>query len=235
MKSIVKILILLVALLLISCGGTRRTASPTEGIMKGVDEDYDPVTAILGKDVELDLDDDDTDEEVASYEAPLAPDEDLIGGDMGVFLPTVTLNGKEEKATYTVRTADHTATTVHADVTTGQELTLHPGLYDMEFTSKKVAGSVELRGVEIIRGRRLKRIVKFPVGEITLLTSERGCATAKIKIRRKDSGDWLPGNYSTCKPILLPAGEYVADKGGTEVTGIVVYDGGKRNIVIRAQ
>ena len=171
MKSIVKILILLVALLLISCGGTRRTASPTEGIMKGVDDVYDPVTAILGKDVVLDLVVDDTDEEVASYEAPLAPDEDLIGGDMGVFLPTVTLNGKEEKATYTVRTADHTATTVHADVTTGQELTLHPGLYDMEFTSKKVAGSVELRGVEIIIDLRLNRIMNLPVCEIPLQPS----------------------------------------------------------------
>jgi hypothetical protein len=241
MKSNRTIFITLLAVIFIAgfagCGGKQKETTLKDRTMSQVSDDYDPLTAVLGENPELDtahVEEDEQTEQMAAAEAPMAEDEDYIGGTMGVFAPEVTINGEPVHATYTVKEATVQGTVVKENVKSGVETELPPGTYDITFKTKKVAGNQELtlRNVEIIQGRRLKRKVKFPVGKITLVTSGGRCVKKKIKIRKKGATDWIPGKFYTCKEIFLMAGEYEADQNGTPISGIQVYDGGTRNIVI---
>ncbi|HUT79250.1 MAG TPA: hypothetical protein VM285_16240, partial [Polyangia bacterium] len=81
------------------------------------------------------------------------------------------------------------------------------------------------------------REVKYKVGQITLVTGAN-CQKKPIQIRRKGATDWLPGKFSTCVSIILESGDYDAQmggKGGIPISGIQVYDGGIREILIRKQ
>ena len=93
-----------------------------------------------------------------------------------------------------------------------------------------------LRDVEIPAGRRISRDVKLPVGKITLVTGGR-CVKKPIKIKQKGASDWYKGKFYTCQQMTLMAGEYEAEVGagrrGTPVSGIQVYDGGIRDVLIR--
>jgi hypothetical protein len=223
------------------CGASSKNEkSLKDRTMEDTPDDYTPVAAILGTNPDLDTSGLDSDTNVQEEEAasgPIAQDKDYVGGNMAVFLPTVIANGEEIKATYSVVTADAQATPVLNNVKAGVETQIAPGVYDITFTTKAIAGSPDmtLRGIELTAGRRLNRKIKFPVGEITLITGGRGCKSAKILIKLKGSTDWLPGKYKTCKPIKLMAGEYEAKQGITEITGITVYDGGTRKVNIRKQ
>ncbi|MBN2804115.1 MAG: hypothetical protein JXR91_13560 [Deltaproteobacteria bacterium] len=227
---------LAILLLLAGCGA-KNEQSLKDRTMANTPDNYTPITAILGENPDLDTESIDTDtaQEQIADDAPVSNDKDYVGGTMALFLPTVMANGVEIKATYTITTADANASVVMSDVKSGKEVEISPGVYDITFTTKEIAGNPEttLRGVELLVGRRLSRNVKFPVGEITLVTGGKGCATAAIKIKVKGATDWLPGKYSTCKPIKLMAGEYEAKQGVTEISGITVYDGGTRKVTIR--
>jgi hypothetical protein len=126
---------------------------------------------------------------------------------------------------------------VQQGVKAGTEISLAPGMYDFAFTANTVAGhpDVSLRDVEIMAGRRLRREVKMPVGEITLVTGAK-CQKKSIRIKPADAPEWYDGKYFTCVPILLMAGEYEAELSSkrerTPIKGIQVYDGSIRNIMI---
>jgi hypothetical protein len=235
--------LLLGALLLTGCGGAdvSQETSLKERSLSSTPDDYDPVDAILGDNPDLDMAAVEAEENPQQDQmvdaAPAEADKDYIGGTMAVFLPVVTANGEEIKATYKVVTADANASVVMDDVRTGVETEITPGVYDITFTTRKIAGTPELtlRGIELSEGRRLERKVKFPVGEITLDTPGAGCRRSAIKIRQKGATDWMSGKYSTCTPIKLMAGEYEAKQGSIEISGIQVYDGGTRTVSIRKQ
>jgi hypothetical protein len=113
-------------------------------------------------------------------------------------------------------------------------------MYDFVFQTKSIVGEPEytLRDVKIEAGRRVRREVKIPTGQITLVTGAR-CARKPLKIKLKGATDWYKGNFSTCKPITLMAGEYDAEVGGGKraipISGIQVYDGGIRDVLIRGK
>ncbi len=235
--------LLLGVLLLTGCGGTdiSQETSLKERSLSSTPDDYDPVDAILGESPDLDMAAVEAEENPQQDQmvdaSPVEADKDAIGGTMAVFLPRVTANGEKIKATYKVVTADANANVVMDNVRTDVETEIAPGVYDVTFTTKKIAGNPELtlRGIELTQGRRLEQQVKFPVGEITLDTPGGGCRRAAIKIRQKGATDWMPGKYSTCTPIKLMAGEYEAKQGSIEISGIQVYDGGTRTVSIRKQ
>ncbi len=156
------------------------------------------------------------------------------GDHQGSFLPVIKIFGEPAKGTYSVKTVSASPTVVMENVPTGVETKIDPGTYDFIFTTEAVAGNPELtlREVEIPSGRRAKRDVKFKVGKITLVTGAR-CTKSALKIRRKGASDWMPGKYFTCREILLMSGEYDALRGKTPNSGIQVYDGGIREILIR--
>jgi len=237
MKSIlVPTMVLLAAAAAMACGGGQ-DKSLKERALESVSDDVDPVSALVGDVKPVPVVEERTEEPT---EAPVAPtptsEGDAIEGTQGAFLPTLYVINEVVKGQYKVVTADDAATVVMESAQTGQEIRLDPGTYDMTFTCDKVAGNMPLvlRGVEIPAGRRIKRDVKYKAGKITLVTGAK-CARAAIKIKQKGATDWLPGKYSTCQEIILPAGEYDATKGSTPISGIQVYDGGIRDILIRNQ
>ena len=235
--------LLLGVFMLTGCGGAdvSKETSLKERSLANTPDNYDPMDAILGDNPDLDMAAVEAEENPQQDQmvdaAPVDADKDAIGGTMAVFFPTVTANGEEIKATYKVVTADADARTIMDNVRAGVETEITPGVYDITFTTKKIAGNPELtlRGIELTQGRRLNRQVKFPVGEITLDTPGGGCRRGAIKIRQKGATDWMPGSYSTCTPIKLMAGEYEAKQGAIEISGIQVYDGGTRTVSIRKQ
>lgn len=245
MKSTKTILTLLVSIIWIAgCGGADVSSetSLTERALADTPDDYDPVDAVLGSNPDLDLaaaeeieEKDNTDQMTGS--GPITSDKDAIGGTMAVFAPTVVANGDEIVATYKIAQANDEGTVIKEKLRSGVEVEVPPGVYDITFTTKTIAGKPEmtLRGIELEQGRRLTRKVKFPVGEITLDTPGNGCRRGKIQIRQKGASNWMPGSYSTCSPIKLMAGEYEAKQGAIEITGIQVYDGGTRTVSIRKQ
>ncbi len=239
MKTSKHFIITLAALfLLVSCGGANKDKSLSQKALEDTPDDYTPVAAILGANPNLDTSglDSDSAEQMADNSA-VTQDKDYVGGTMAIFLPTVVANGKEIQSTYSVKTADNQGTEIMSNVRAGIEIEISPGVYDITFKTKDIAGNPEntLRGVELTAGRRLSRKVKFPVGEITLITGSRGCKKSAIKLKLKGASDWMPGKYFTCKPIKLMAGEYEAKQGITEIAGITVYDGGTRKVNIRQQ
>ncbi|MBN2343455.1 MAG: hypothetical protein JXX29_04645 [Deltaproteobacteria bacterium] len=246
MKSTKTILISLLCLLWIAgCGGAdvSSESSLKERALADTPEDYDPVDAVLGTNPDLDIaavdemEQQEQQDAQAMTDGPVSADKDYIGGDMAVFAPTVVANGEEIAATYKVAMANDEGTVIMENVRAGVETEITPGVYDITFTTNKIAGKPEmtLRGIELEAGRRLTRQVKFPVGEITLDTPGNGCRRGKIMIRQKGASNWMPGNYSTCTPIKLMAGEYEAKQGHIEISGIQVYDGGTRTVSIRNQ
>jgi len=225
-----------------SCGGDQksRSASLVEG-----EKDPDLVAELTGIDdqtyVEPSKEDAEQPEEQPSSELGnpgVGRDEDNIGGSQGAFNATMFINGEETKGTYTIRKATNEGEIVRENVRTGTDVALPPGMYDMTFQTKDIVGNPEfpLRDIEIEKGRRTRREVKIPVGKITLTTG-KNCARKPLRIKLKGATDWYKGNFTTCKPLTLMAGEYDAEVGsakrGTPVSGIQVYDGGVRDVLIR--
>jgi hypothetical protein len=239
------LVILLGSIWALGCGGAdvSSESSLTERALSDTPDDYDPVDAILGEDPNLDMaaveeaEQQEAAEDQQMVDGPVSSDKDYIGGNMAVFAPSVVANGEEINATYKVAMANDEGTVIMENVRAGVETEITPGVYDITFTTKKIAGKPEmtLRGIELEQGRRLTRKVKFPVGEITLDTPGNGCRRGKIMIRQKGASNWMPGTYHTCTPIKLMAGEYEAKQGHIEISGIQVYDGGTRTVSIRNQ
>ncbi|MCP4680306.1 MAG: hypothetical protein GY854_33415 [Deltaproteobacteria bacterium] len=230
----------IVACSMLGCGGSQ-PESNTEKLLDGEDENVDLYSHLTGIDDNTAVADDDEDEEQpeeAAAEAPADATEEIIEGNQGAFLGTLVIAGKPIKGSYTVKSATASGEVVKKNVPSGKEIRLDPGMYDFVFTSPEITGNPELtlRDVEIPSGRRIKRDVKFPVGKITLVTGAR-CAKKPIRIKQKGATDWIKGKFYTCVEMTLQAGEYEAEVGGkkrgTPISGIQVYDGGIRDILIR--
>ncbi len=226
--------------LMLGCGGGQ-PESNTEKLLSEEDENVDLYSHLTGIDDNTAVADDEDDEEQpeeASAPAPAGTTEEIIEGNEGAFQGTLVIAGKPIKGSYTVKAATASGDVIKKNVPSGEEIRLTPGMYDFIFTSPEITGSPELtlRDVEIPAGRRIKRDVKFPVGKITLVTGAR-CAKKSIKIKQKGATDWIKGKFYTCVQMTLQAGEYEAEVGGkkrgTPISGIQVYDGGIRDILIR--
>ena len=231
--------VLAIALLAFGCGGPQEKTLK-DRVLEEDDDGASLVDSLVG-DVDP-VEEEDTDEEQPAEVAdtPDVPDEDIIEGPQGAFLPTVLVQNEEVDATFTVKTAEASPEIVVEDAAAGSEVRLDPGLCHIEFETDAVAGSptLTLRDVEIPSGRRIRREVKYKVGQITLVTGGR-CVKKPIRIRPTGATDWLPGKFKTCVPIVLQAGNYEAQMGagkrGIPISGIQVYDGGIREILIRKQ
>jgi hypothetical protein len=235
---------LFVALVAMACGGPQKSRGA-----KMVEEEKDPdlVAELTGIDENTHVEVDEADRETSQTPSGMAPeaagmgrDEDAIGGSKGAFFATMMVSGKEVKGKFDVRKADAEGSVVRENVSTGTDISLDPGLYDFVFQTKNIVGEPEftLRDVKIEAGRRVRREVKIPTGEITLVTGAH-CARKPLKIKLKGATEWYKGNFSTCKPITLMAGEYDAEvgsgRGAVPVSGIQVYDGGVRDVLIRSK
>lgn len=238
-KTIIAVLCAAALISFGACGSKQPELSSTEKELASMSEGVDPVDALVGDAPPIE-DDSDNPESPSNYNdgASAANDEDKIGGTNGALLAVVKVSGEEVKATFTVKEATNAGNVVKSDVKTGKDCSLPPGEYDIVFTTKAVAGNATktLQGVKIPQGIRIRREVKFPTGQITLVTGGR-CAKKAIKIKEKGATEWMPGKYTTCKPINLMAGEYEAEvvAGKIPISGIQVYDGGIRDILIRKQ
>lgn len=221
-----------------ACGGSRGKTMK-ERMLEEDDFEGSLVDSIVGDVDPVDVAEEEPEQPAEVPETSTAADKDVIDGTGGAFLARVIAQGKEVDATFRVLTATAAPEVVMEGVRAGTEIRLEPGLYDIVFTTTAIAGSPQatLRGVEIEAGRRTRREVKYRVGQITLVTGAR-CKKSQIQIRAKGATDWIPGKYFTCEPILLEAGEYEARMGGARgipISGIQVYDGGIREILIRKQ
>ncbi len=231
-----------IAGLLLGCGGSKKSIK--EQMLDDMDSDYDLVADITGVDDSTPVDIDNGEEEQPV--APVAqPDDDVAGeaiaGPQGAYVAQIIIEGNPSSGTYNVKDIAAGGEIVKRNVPVGEEIRLNPGMYDMVFTAAKVTGkpTFELNDVEIIKGRRIKRDVKIPVGRIRLVTGGR-CVKKPIHIKPKGADDWYSGKFFTCQEMLLIAGEYEAvmgklGRGGTPISGIQVYDGGKRDVLIRKQ
>ena len=242
MKPIYRITVLACAILsAVGCG--KEEKSTTDKLLEG-QEDVDLVADLTGINenthVAVEKDDEEQPSAGESAAASTAKDDNYIGGSQGAFVGIMKLGEKEVKGTFNVLKADASGETVTKGAKAGKEIRLDPGKYDFVFSTPSIVGEPEftLRDVEIEAGRRLKRDVNVPVGKITLVTGAK-CVRKKIKIRLKGASDWYKGNFSTCQELTLMAGEYDAMMGdgrkGTTISGIQVYDGGVRDILIRQQ
>lgn len=236
--------LLLIAALASACGG-RQEKSRTEKLVED-EEDIDLVAHLTGIDDSTPVSYSEEGAQQPGEEQPRADlsntgkDDDMIGGSQGAFVGNIMINEEEAKGTFTVRRATAENDVVMENVRAGKEIRLDPGRYDFVFKSPKIVGEPEftLRDVEIEAGRRVKRPVRIPVGQITLVTGGR-CAKKPIKIRLKGATDWYPGKFFTCQKLTLMAGEYDAEivqgRKRTPISGIQVYDGGTRDVHIRNQ
>jgi hypothetical protein len=247
MKKTLVSLALLAALVALGCGGGQRRGSMKDRLLDDVDDNVDPVVALTGIDEGSAVAVEEDDPGAASAKGDgeptdVAADGEAIGGSQGAFVGTIMVKGKAVSGSFEVRRAESDGAVVKSDLRAGSEVMLEPGTYDFVFKTDTIAGSPEvtLRDVVIPKGRRIKREVKFPVGEITLVTGAR-CVSKALRIKPKGSTDWYDGKYTTCKAIILLAGEYEAEipgsrkEGATPISGIQVYDGGVRDILIRKQ
>jgi len=224
--------------LLAACGGSKQKTLK-ERVLEEDDFEGSLVDSIVGDVKPVHVVEEKPEEAAAVPDMPADADKDVIGGSQGAFVAKVIVQGKEADATFRALTATAAPEVVMEGVKAGTEVRLDPGLYDFIFTTTSIAGSPQatLRGVEIEAGRRTRREVKYRVGQITLVTGER-CQRNQIQIRAKGATDWIPGKFFTCEPIILEAGEYEARMGGARgipISGIQVYDGGIRDILIRRQ
>ncbi|MCU0663196.1 MAG: hypothetical protein MUC50_12830 [Myxococcota bacterium] len=247
MKKTFASLTLLTMVIALGCGGAGRNRSMKDRLLDDVDNDVDPVEALTGIDesTPVAIEDDQTnpaDKPVKGTPEELAEQGEVIGGSQGLFLATLMVQGKAVHGTFMVRATDSEGSLIKSNVKTGSEISLEPGTYDFVFTTDAVAGSPEvtLRDVVIPKGRRIKREVKVPVGQITLTTGAR-CVKKVLRLKPKGASEWYKGKYETCEPLLLLAGDYEAEitgnkkTGNTPISGIQVYDGGVRDILIRNQ
>jgi hypothetical protein len=221
-----------------ACGGGQgQTLKDRE--LESVDTEGSVVDSIVGSVTPVTVAEDKPEQPTEGPVTPIAADQDAIDGPQGAFVAKIIVQNKEVAGTFKVLTATASPEIVRENVAAGTEIRLDPGLYDFIFITEAVAGGGEstLRGVEIEAGRRTKREVKYKVGQITLVTGA-SCQKKPIQIRKKGATDWLPGKFSTCVPIILESGDYDAQmggKGGIPISGIQVYDGGIREILIRKQ
>ncbi len=245
MKTIFQRFTIALAVLLIGVSCGKKEKSTTEKLLEG-QEDVDLVADLTGIDEKTRVAYESDEEERPSGNtgedtAPQgANDENYIGGTQGAFLGVLKMGAKEVNGHFKVLKADASAEVVVKDAKAGQEIRLDPGKYDFVFTTPQIVGEPDftLRDVEIEQGRRLKRDVIVPVGKITLVTGAN-CARKPIKIRLKGASDWYKGKFSTCQELTLMAGEYDATMGdgksAVTISGIQVYDGGVRDVLIRQQ
>ena len=235
-------LFVIAAFFALDCGGAQEE-SRTEKLLEDMDSDVDLVADLTGVDenTPVDVEDEKAAEQPTGpvSEEPAEAAGDAIEGSDGAFVGTLKVNGETVPGTLTVKTANVNAEIIEKDVDAGSEIRLPPGLYDFVFTTDKVVGSPEytLRDVEIEGGRRITREVKIPVGQITLTTGAK-CAKKPIRIRPQGATEWYKGKYQTCVPLTLKAGNYDAEiiagkRNTTPISGIQVYDGGVRDILIR--
>jgi hypothetical protein len=227
--------------LILGCGG-QKNQSTTVRLLEDESDDVDIIEEITGIDdntpivVEKDKNEGSSETEPDSLEK----DEDYVGGSQGVFLGKLMIRGDETPGLVNVRTATESNEFVRKGMRANTEISLEPGLYDFTFIADNVAGNPEvtLRDVRITAGRRTRKEVKMPVGEITLVTGVK-CKKKPIKIRPIGVPNWYKGKYTTCVPIVLMAGEYEAEISTknevTPVSGIQVYDGSTRNVTIHSQ
>jgi hypothetical protein len=240
MKPYYFVIGLLAFTLALGCASKQKSTS--KQLLEEESDDVDLVAELTGidDDTPVPMEPDENEKPANHAEEPLSKDEDFIGGTDGAFVGKIMISGEEAPGTYDVKTATESALTVQQGVKAGTEISLAPGMYDFYFTAKTIAGrpEVSLRDVEIIAGRRLRREVKMPVGEIVLVTGAR-CQRKAIKIKPADAPEWYGSKYFTCEPILLMAGEYEAELSNkretTPIKGIQVYDGSVRNIMIHTQ
>ncbi|MDD5307878.1 MAG: hypothetical protein PHU25_11210 [Deltaproteobacteria bacterium] len=228
-------------LALAACGGAQE--SRTEKLVSDVDPNVDPVAELSGINdkTQVAVEKEAPPEQPAAAEEKQAvSDEEAIEGTNGAFVAKLILNGKETEGKITVKTADANPTVVEENVPVGKEISLKPGRYDFTITSQAITGAPEqtLRDVDIPSGRRIKREIKIPVGQITLVTGAN-CVRKAIRIKQKGATDWYKGKFTTCEAMTLMAGEYEAEmvegRTGTPISGIQVYDGGIREVLIRSQ
>lgn len=243
-KTYWKMTVVLSAVLVaVGCG--KEEKSTTDKLLEG-QGDVDLVANLTGIDenTRVAVEKDDTENPTGPAQEQASPsaskDDTYVGGDQGAFIGIMKIGEKEVNGSFKVLKADASGETVMKDVKSGKEIRLDPGKYDFVFSTPTIVGEPEftLRDVEIESGRRLKRDVNVPVGKITLVTGAK-CARKNIKIRLKGASDWYKGKFSTCQELTLMAGEYDAmmgdGKNGTTISGIQVYDGGVRDVLIRQQ
>jgi hypothetical protein len=229
-------------LALVACGGAQE--SRTEKLISDVDPNVDPVAELSGINDKSNV----PVEKEAPPEKPAAAeekkaavsDEEIIEGTDGAFVVRILLSGKEVQGKITVKTPDSNPVIIEDNVPTGKEITLKPGRYDVTIKTDAITGAPEqtLRDVDIPSGRRVKREIKLPVGQITLVTGQN-CVRKQIRIKQKGATDWFQGKFTTCEAMTLMAGEYEAEmvegRNATPISGIQVYDGGIRVVPIHGQ
>ncbi len=234
----------LVASLMAGCGG-KQEKSATQRMLDDMGGDnVDMVEQLTGIDdnTTVEIEEDEPTEVPTDQVADSTVDGDVIAGSQGAFVAKIMINNEEAPGTFKITKIadDNSEVVIKEGVKSGTEVTLEPGKYDFVFTTKKIVGNPEmtLRDVEIPTGRRVRREVKIPVGQITLVTGAR-CQRKPIKIKPKGADAWYKGKFFTCQPLILRAGDYDAEVGGgkrgTPITGIQVYDGGIRDILIRGK
>jgi hypothetical protein len=228
--------------LVIGCGPKQQT-STVGNLLADEGDDVDLVEELTGIDENTPVaavEDEEERPTNAVHEPSAANDQDFIGGPDGVLLGRILINGQESPGTVTVKTVADSPEIIMQGAALGHDIQLAPGRYDFIFKAKKIVGDPEfaLRDVEIPAGRRVRRDVKMPVGEITLVTGAK-CKRKPIRIKPKDAEEWYSGKFYTCTKILLKADEYEAETmgkgGGTAIRGIQVYEGSIRNVLIRSQ
>lgn len=237
-KLVLLLITIFVAGLALGCGGGQKKTMK-DRILEEEDDGTSLVDSIVG-DVDPDPIEEDAPEQPTEQAADAATESsgEAIPGHEGAFIGIVKVNGNPVEATFTVKTATNNPEVVKEGIKSGSEVRLAPGMYDFQITTEAVVSEEDfvLRDVEIPGGQRVKRDIKIPAGQITLTTGAR-CAKRPIRIKRKGATTWIQGKFTTCKAIILMAGEYEAEMGagkkGTPISGIQVYDGGIRDILIR--
>jgi hypothetical protein len=236
-KLVLSLMMILAVGLLLGCGGGQKKTMK-DRMLEEEDDGTSLVDSLVG-DVEPEpIEEEETEQPTEVAEGPSEGAASDVPAHEGAFVGVVKVNGNPVEATFTIKTATNNPETIKEGVKSGEEVRLSPGMYDFQITTDAVISEEDfvLRDVEIPGGQRIKRDVKIPAGQITLTTGAR-CAKRPIRIKRKGATTWIKGKFSTCKALTLMAGEYEAEMGagkrGTPISGIQVYDGGIRDILIR--
>ncbi|MFO8073968.1 MAG: hypothetical protein R6V85_19065 [Polyangia bacterium] len=228
------------ALVALGCGGAQEEKTMKDRMLEEEDEGGDLVDNLIGDVQPVEMEEEEEQPAEEPSEKPGVPEEDIIEGTQGALLAKIVVQGEEVDGTLTIKTAEANPVVVEENVPAGAEIRLDPGTYDVVVDTDAVSGNSQLtlRDLEIPSGRRIRREVKYKVGEIKLVTGRR-CVKKPIRLKPKGATEWMDEKFKTCVPIILRAGEYEGEMGagrhGTPISGIKVYDGGKREILIRKQ
>jgi hypothetical protein len=231
---------LVAALLALGCGGAQEEKTMKDRILEEDEGEGDLVDDLVGNVEPVEEEEEEEKPAEEPVDKPGVPEEDIIEGNQGALLAKIVVQGEEVDGTLTIKTAEASPVIVEEDVPAGTEIRLDPGTYDVVVDTDAVSGRSELtlRDVEIPSGRRIRREVKYKVGEIKLVTGRR-CVKKPVRLKPKGATDWMDEKFKTCVSIILRAGEYEGEMGagrrGTPISGIKVYDGGKREVLIRKQ